>query len=88
MVTRLYHGMGRVKPTAGAHGSIRSISREQFTAFLSQLLRGSYEEKGLVVMNMISAAEGPVRTRDVQKVHTWCPGLEELRQDCWSAEPT
>lgn len=67
MVTRLYHGMGRVKPPGRTHGSIRSISREQFTAFLSQLLRGSCEEKGLMVMNMISAAEGPVKTRDVQK---------------------
>ncbi|XP_021026682.1 MTOR-associated protein MEAK7 isoform X1 [Mus caroli] len=67
MVTRLYNGMQRVKPTDRTLGSCRSVSREQFTAFLSQLLRGSCEEKGLMVMNMISAAEGPTKTRDVQK---------------------
>ncbi|XP_028608994.1 MTOR-associated protein MEAK7 isoform X1 [Grammomys surdaster] len=67
MVTRLYTGMRRVKPTDRAHGSCKNVSREQFTAFLSQLLRGSSEEKGLMLMNMISAAEGPTKTRDVQK---------------------
>lgn len=78
MVTRLYTGMRRVKPTDRAHGSCKNVSREQFTAFLSQLLRGSSEEKGLMVMNMVSAAEGPTKTRDVQKVHTWCPWVGDL----------
>lgn len=31
-----------------------------------------------MVMKMISVAEGPTKTRDVQKVDTWCPGVEEL----------
>ena len=80
MVTRLYNGMQRVKPTDRTLGSCRSVSREQFTAFLSQLLRGSCEEKGLMVMNMISDAEGPTKTRDVQKVHTWCPWVGDPGQ--------
>lgn len=67
MVARLYNGMWRVKPTDRAHGSCRSVSREQFTVFLSHLLKGSCEEKGLMVMKMISVAEGPTKTRDVQK---------------------
>lgn len=78
MVTRLYNGMWRVKPTDRAHGSCSSVSREQFTVFLSHLLKGSCEEKGLMVMKMISVAEGPTKTRDVQKVDTWCPGVGEL----------
>lgn len=67
MVTRLYNGMWRVKLTDRAHGSCKSVSREQFTVFLSHLLKGSCEEKGLMVMKMISATEGPTKTRDVQK---------------------
>jgi hypothetical protein len=59
--------MRRVKPTDRAHRSCRSISREQFTAFLSQLLKGSGEMKGLMVKKIISAVEGPTKTRDVQK---------------------
>lgn len=67
MVTRLYSGMWRVKATHKAQGDKRNVSREQFTVFLSHLLKGSFEEKGRMVMKMVVTAEGPVTARDVQK---------------------
>lgn len=67
MVTRLFNGMWKVTATHKVHVDHRHISREQFTAFLSRLLKGTFEEKGHVVMQMISTAEGPVKARDVQK---------------------
>lgn len=67
MATRPYHSMRGLKLTNRAPGSCRSVSREQFIAFLSYLLKGSCEEKGLKVMKMISAAEAPTKTRDVQE---------------------
>ncbi|XP_005345813.1 TLD domain-containing protein 1 [Microtus ochrogaster] len=67
MVTRLYKGMWRVKAIHKAQGGKRNVSREQFTVFLSHLLKGSFEEKGRMVMKMIVTAEGPVTARDVQK---------------------
>ena len=74
MVTRLYNGMWRVKATHKAQEGSRNVSREQFTVFLFHLLKGSFEEKGHMVMKMIVTAEGPVKARDVQKVDTWCAG--------------
>lgn len=67
MVTRLYNGMWRVKATHKAQGGSRNVSREQFTVFLFHLLKGSFEEKGHMVMKMIVTAEGPLKARDVQK---------------------
>ncbi|XP_051024872.1 MTOR-associated protein MEAK7 [Acomys russatus] len=67
MVTRLFNGMWKVKATHKVPVGQRHVSREQFTAFLAHLLKGSFEEKGHVVMLMLSAAEGPVKARDVQK---------------------
>ncbi|XP_037062198.1 MTOR-associated protein MEAK7 isoform X2 [Peromyscus leucopus] len=67
MVTRLYNGMWRVQLTHKAHGGSGNVSREQFTVFLSHLVKGSFEEKGQMVMKMILPAEGPVKARDVQK---------------------
>ncbi|XP_057609923.1 MTOR-associated protein MEAK7 isoform X2 [Chionomys nivalis] len=67
MVTRLYNGMWRVKATHKAQGGNRNVSWEQFTVFLSHLLKGSFEEKGRMIMKMIVTAEGPVMARDVQK---------------------
>ncbi|XP_038168725.1 MTOR-associated protein MEAK7 [Arvicola amphibius] len=67
MVTRLYNGMWRVKATHKSQGGDRNVSREQFTVFLSHLLKGSFEEKGHMVMKMIVTAEGPVTARDIQK---------------------
>lgn len=80
MVTRLFNGMWKVTATHKVHVDHRHISREQFTAFLSRLLKGTFEEKGHVVMQMISTAEGPVKARDVQKVDAWCPGVGDLGQ--------
>ncbi|XP_055477022.1 MTOR-associated protein MEAK7 [Psammomys obesus] len=73
MVTRLYNGMWRVKTTQKAHGSQGSqgsqgnVSREQFTEFLSHLLKGSFEEKGHMVIQMLSATESTVKARDILK---------------------
>nr|XP_004663505.2 MTOR-associated protein MEAK7 isoform X2 [Jaculus jaculus]XP_044998074.1 MTOR-associated protein MEAK7 isoform X2 [Jaculus jaculus] len=67
MVTRLYDSMRRVKLTGKAQGPSEHVSREQFTAALSYLLKGNSEEKSLVVRKMISAEEGPVKAREVQK---------------------
>ncbi|KAL1785104.1 TLD domain-containing protein 1 [Sigmodon hispidus] len=68
MVTRLYNGMWRVKLTHKAQGGCRNVSRDQFAVFLSHLLKGSCEEKALMVMKMIfTAAEGPMKATEVQK---------------------
>lgn len=68
MVTRLYNGMRQVDPSGRAQGPRESVSREQFSEALSLLLRGSAQEKSLVVLKMVSASEGPVKAREVQKV--------------------
>uniref|UniRef100_A0A8B9XT32 MTOR-associated protein MEAK7 n=1 Tax=Bos mutus grunniens TaxID=30521 RepID=A0A8B9XT32_BOSMU len=48
-------------------GAQRAASQEQFTASMSHLLKGTAEEKSLVILNMISASGGPVKARDVHK---------------------
>lgn len=75
MVGRLYDGMRRANPPGRAKGPGEGVSRVQFTVSLSHLLKGSSEEKSLVVLRMISAAEGPVKAREVSKVEAgpWPP---------------
>nr|XP_012593935.2 TLD domain-containing protein 1 isoform X2 [Microcebus murinus] len=93
MVTRLYDGMRRVDLTGRAKGPSERVSREQFTASMSHLLKGNSEEKSLVILKMISAADGPVRAGEVQKfaedlvgsvVHVLSHG-QELKG--WAAGP-
>ncbi|XP_042824068.1 MTOR-associated protein MEAK7 isoform X2 [Panthera tigris] len=67
MVTRLYDGMRSLDLPGKAKGPSESVSREQFTMFVSHLLKGSSEEKSLVIVKMISATEGPVKAREVQE---------------------
>lgn len=67
MVTRLYDGMRGLDLLGKAKGPGDSVSQEQFTVSLSHLLKGSSEEKSLVIMKMISATDGPVTAREVQK---------------------
>ncbi|KAM6176372.1 MTOR-associated protein MEAK7 [Erethizon dorsatum] len=67
MVTRLYDGMRQVDLTRRAQGPSKSVSQEQFSASMSHLLKGNSEEKSLVILKMISATEGPVKAREVQK---------------------
>lgn len=67
MVTRLYNGMRRIDPAGKAKGPSESISQEQFTVSMSHLLKGNSEEKSLMILNMSSVTEGPVKARDVQK---------------------
>ncbi|KAJ8785894.1 hypothetical protein J1605_006854 [Eschrichtius robustus] len=67
MVTRLFEGMRRVDVTGKTKGPSERISREQFTVSMSHLLKGNAEEKSLVILKMISATEGPVKAREVQK---------------------
>ncbi|XP_038381612.1 MTOR-associated protein MEAK7 isoform X2 [Canis lupus familiaris] len=67
MVTRLYDGMRRVDLMGKAKGPSESISREQFTMSMSHLLKGNSEEKSLMILKMISATEGPVKAREIQK---------------------
>lgn len=68
MVTRLHDGMRRVDLTGKAKGPSDNVSQEQFTVSMSRLLKGNSEEKSLVILKMISATEGPVKAREVQKV--------------------
>lgn len=72
MVTRLYNGMRRVDPAGKAKGPSESISQEQFMVSMSHLLKGNSEEKSLMILNMSSVTEGPVKARDVQKVERPC----------------
>lgn len=67
MVARLYDGMRRVDLMRPAKGPSESVSREQFTASMSHLLKGSSREKSFMVLKMISATDGPVKAREVQK---------------------
>ncbi|XP_034493690.1 MTOR-associated protein MEAK7 isoform X3 [Ailuropoda melanoleuca] len=67
MVTRLYDGMRGVDLTGKAKGPSDSVSQEQFMVSMSHLLKGNSEEKSLVILKMISATEGPVKAREVQK---------------------
>lgn len=68
MVTRLYDGMQRVHPTRRTQGPSKGISREQFRVSMAYLLKGSSEEKSLMILKMTSATEGPVEARELQKV--------------------
>lgn len=68
MVTRLYDGMRGLDLPGKAKGPSESVSQEQFTASMSHLLKGSFKEKSLVIMKMISATEGPVKASEVQQV--------------------
>lgn len=72
MVTRLYNGMRKVDPAGKAKGPSESISQEQFMVSMSHLLKGNSEEKSLMILNMISVTEGPVKAREVQKVERPC----------------
>ncbi|XP_027369709.1 TLD domain-containing protein 1 isoform X5 [Bos indicus x Bos taurus] len=67
MVTRLFEGMRRVDGSGKVKGPSERVSQEQFTASMSHLLKGTAEEKSLVILNMISASGGPVKARDVHK---------------------
>lgn len=68
MVARLYDGMRRVDLKRPAKGPSESVSREQFTVSMSHLLKGSSREKSFMILKMISATDGPVKAREVQKV--------------------
>ncbi|EPQ05442.1 TLD domain-containing protein KIAA1609 [Myotis brandtii] len=68
MVARLYDGMRRVDLRRPAEGPSESVSQEQFTVSMSHLLKGSSREKSFMILKMISATDGPVKAREVQKV--------------------
>lgn len=67
MVARLYDGMRGVDLTRPAKGPSESVSQEQFTLSMSHLLKGSSREKSFMILKMISATDGPVKAREVQK---------------------
>ncbi|XP_037372161.1 MTOR-associated protein MEAK7 [Talpa occidentalis] len=67
MVTRLYNGMKSLDLLGKVQRPSDGISQEQFTVSMSHLLKGSSEEKGLVILKMISATEDPVKAGQVQK---------------------
>lgn len=68
MVTRLFDGMRRVDLTGKAKGPSESVTQDQFTVSMSHLLKGTSKEKSLMILKMISATDGPVKARQVQKV--------------------
>ncbi|XP_036201546.1 MTOR-associated protein MEAK7 isoform X2 [Myotis myotis] len=67
MVARLYDGMRGVDLARPAKGPSESVSQEQFTLSMSHLLKGSSREKSFMILKMISATDGPVKAREVQK---------------------
>ncbi|XP_006762301.1 PREDICTED: TLD domain-containing protein 1 [Myotis davidii] len=67
MVARLYDGMRGVDLTKPAKGPSESVSQEQFTVSMSHLLKGSSREKSFMILKMISATDGPMKAREVQK---------------------
>ena len=84
MVTRLFEGMQRVDGSRKVKGPSEHISQKQFTASMSHLLKGTAEEKSLVILNMISASGSPVKARDVYKVRGQQVLCSHPRQ-CWCA---
>lgn len=68
MVIRLYDGMRRVDVAGQAKGPSGNVSREQFTVSMSHLLKGNSKEKSLMILKMVSATDGPVKAREIQKV--------------------
>nr|KAF6407455.1 MTOR associated protein, eak-7-like protein [Molossus molossus] len=67
MVTRLYDGMRRIDLTGQAKGPSESVTQEQFTVSMSHLLKGNSKDKSLMILKMISATDGPVKAREIQK---------------------
>ncbi|KAG8513148.1 MTOR-associated protein MEAK7 [Galemys pyrenaicus] len=67
MVTRLYAGMKALDLSDKTQRPSDGITQEQFTVSMSHLLKGSSEEKSLVILKMISATEEPVKAGQVQK---------------------
>ncbi|XP_049642718.1 MTOR-associated protein MEAK7 [Suncus etruscus] len=63
MVMLLYTGMRRSEPVGSGDG----ISREQLLNFLAHLLKGVAEERGLLLLRMISDTPGPISAAEVQK---------------------
>nr|XP_033798623.1 MTOR-associated protein MEAK7 isoform X2 [Geotrypetes seraphini] len=53
MTIRLYNGMKSICVSENASGLSKRISKEQFTVFLSDVLRGTAEEKSYIVSRMI-----------------------------------
>ncbi|XP_030045335.1 MTOR-associated protein MEAK7-like isoform X2 [Microcaecilia unicolor] len=68
MTVRLYDGMRSIRVSAKASGLSEQISKEQFTVFLSELLRGTAEEKSYIVSRMILGDGSEiVKERQVQE---------------------
>ncbi|XP_006888933.1 PREDICTED: TLD domain-containing protein 1 [Elephantulus edwardii] len=67
MVTRLYNGMRAAGVTGTAKGPSEAVSQDQFTVAMSHLVKGSAQEKSLIILKMVSAEDGPVKAREVQQ---------------------
>ncbi|XP_030742439.1 MTOR-associated protein MEAK7 [Echinops telfairi] len=67
MVTRLYDGMRRLDLPGRHPGPSERVSQAQFTVAMSHLLKGSSEEKSLLLLKMVPVKGSSVRARDIQK---------------------
>ncbi|XP_029463955.1 MTOR-associated protein MEAK7 isoform X2 [Rhinatrema bivittatum] len=68
MTIRLYDGMRSISVTGKASGLSDQISKEQFIVFLSDVLRGTAEEKSFIVLRMILGDDREiVKGRQVQE---------------------
>ncbi|XP_066570050.1 MTOR-associated protein MEAK7 isoform X2 [Amia ocellicauda] len=68
MAARIYDGMRSVDPTGKTAPPSGGVSKEQVLIFLSDMLRGTAEEKGPLVQAMISrAGSGPVKGGQVKE---------------------
>ncbi|XP_078066737.1 MTOR-associated protein MEAK7 isoform X3 [Mustelus asterias] len=68
MTIRLYNGLRSVDPIRRSEGLSGTISKKQFISFLSYVMRGTAEEKALVLQRMVSPdPDGPVKGRQIKE---------------------
>ncbi|GCB67923.1 MTOR-associated protein MEAK7 isoform X1 [Scyliorhinus torazame] len=68
MTVRLYNGLRSIDPVKKTDSYSDAISKKQFVAFLSHVMRGTAEEKAFVIQRMISqGVEGSVKGRQIKE---------------------
>ncbi|XP_067854212.1 MTOR-associated protein MEAK7 isoform X2 [Heptranchias perlo] len=68
MTVRLYNGMRSIDPIKKSTGLTDTITKKQFVAFITYVLRGTAEERSLIVERMISHdADGSVKGKQIKE---------------------
>uniref|UniRef100_UPI00398E5AFD MTOR-associated protein MEAK7 n=1 Tax=Pristiophorus japonicus TaxID=55135 RepID=UPI00398E5AFD len=68
MTVRLYNAMRSMESVKSSTGFTDAISKKQFVLFLSYVMRGTAEERSLIIQKMISQdPDGPVKGKQVKE---------------------